>query len=80
MWIVTVVFRLQAFVAPVNLFGAIGFVIGHETFFYLLLIVGVITGIIVAEYIRRKTGLDTFFGRIYGLNEMDEKFKRKNKK
>ncbi len=33
-------------------------------------------GIILAEWIRRKYGLETFFGRIYGPNEMDEKFKK----
>jgi len=42
-----------------------------------LLIAGVITGILLAEFIRRKYGLSTFFSRIYGPNEMDKKWKKK---
>ncbi|HEX4875503.1 MAG TPA: hypothetical protein VFV31_02455, partial [Chitinophagaceae bacterium] len=60
MWLVTLVFWLQAFAAPVILFGLIGFAMGNETAFYVLLAAGILTGIIVAAYIRRKIGLDTF--------------------
>lgn len=77
-WVIRILFWLQAFVAPVIFFGLIAF------FFYskgerysdiaiVLSGIGVISGIIVAEYIRRKIGLETFFGRIYGPNEMDER-------
>lgn len=76
MWLVTLVFWLQAFAAPVILFGLIGFALGNETAFYVLLAAGILTGIMVAEYIRRKIGLDTFFARIYGPNKMDEKSKK----
>jgi hypothetical protein len=78
MWLVTIIYWLQAFVAPVILFGIIGFAIGNESLFFVLLTIGAIAGVILAEYIRRKIGLDTFFGRIYGPNEMDEKLKKKN--
>jgi len=77
MWLVTIIFWLQAFVAPVILLGLIGFVIGDNSILSILLIIGAVTGIILAEYIRRKIGLDTFFARIYGPNQMDEKFKKK---
>ncbi|HMK26792.1 MAG TPA: hypothetical protein VK483_12250 [Chitinophagaceae bacterium] len=43
-----------------------------------LLIIGGVAGIIVAEYIRRKIGLETFFARRYGPNEMDKKQKKKD--
>ena len=79
MWLVTIAFWLQAFAAPVILFGLISLAIGNEIAFYALLSIGVITGIIVAEYIRRKIGLDTFFARIYGPNEMDKKVGKKTK-
>lgn len=79
MWLVTIAFWLQAFAAPVILFGLIGLAIGNETTFCVLLGTGILTGIIVAEYIRRKIGLDTFFGRIYGPNEMDEWDSKKTK-
>lgn len=57
--------------------GLIGFAIGDDSLLSILLIIGAVTGIILAEYIRRKIGLDTFFARIYGPNEMDEKLKKK---
>lgn len=77
MWLVTVIYWLQAFLCPVILFGLTGIIIGRETAFYILLLTGIIAGIAVAEYIRRKIGLDTFFARIYGPNEMDKKLKKK---
>jgi len=78
MWFVTIVFWLQAFAAPVILFGLIGLAFTDETTFFVLLGIGVVAGIIVAEYIRRKIGLDVFFGRIYGPNEMDKKIRKKS--
>jgi hypothetical protein len=79
MWLVNIVFWLQAFLSPVIISGLIGFVITSDISIPAL-IVGVILGIITAEYIRKKIGLSTFFGRIYGPNEMDEKFKKKKNK
>jgi hypothetical protein len=76
-WLVRIIYWLHTFAAPVILFGLIGFAIGNETLLYVLLIVGAIAGIILSEYIRRKFGLETFFARIYGPNEMDEKLKKK---
>jgi multisubunit Na+/H+ antiporter MnhF subunit len=81
--IIAVFFWIQAFAAPLILFGLLGLLIyskGEKYFLtaILLFVIGIIGGIIVAEYIRRKIGLSTFFGRIYGPNEMDEKFKKKN--
>lgn len=78
MWLVTIVFWLQAFAAPFILFGLIGLAFRDETTFFVLLGIGVVAGIIVAEYIRRKIGLDVFFGRIYGPNEMDKKIRKKS--
>ena len=49
-----------------------------NSFFIPLLVVGAVTGVILAEYIRRKIGLEIFFARIYGQNEMDEKLKKKD--
>jgi hypothetical protein len=81
-WIIRTVFWLQAFVAPVILFGLIALWVAsrgekYSNFAIVLLGIGVVAGIIVAEYIRRKIGLETFFARIYEPNEMDEKLKKK---
>ena len=80
--LVQAIFWLQAFAAPVLLSGFIAMLIysGNDKNKWLpitILIVGVVTGVCFAEFIRRKYGLDTFFGRIYGPNEMDEKLKKK---
>ncbi len=78
MWFIKMIFWLQAFVAPVILCGLIGLLIGSMKLFVPLLVIGGVVGIIVAEYIRRKIGLETFFTRIYGPNEMDEKLNKKD--
>ena len=77
MWFVNIIFWLQAFIAPVLLGGLIGIIIGSVKWIIILLVVGAVAGIIIAEYIRRKIGLSNFFGRTYGQNEMDEKLKEK---
>ena len=76
MWLVRIIFWLQAFAVPVIVLGLVGLLIGSEKLFIPLLIAGGIIGIIVAEYIRRKIGLETFFARIYGPNEMDKTAKK----
>jgi hypothetical protein len=79
-WFVQAIFWLQAFAAPVLLFGFIAVLVyiktGRTTVPIVLVAIGIIIGIVVAEYIRRKYGLDSFFGRIYGPNDMDENFKK----
>lgn len=75
MWLVKIIYWVQAFLCPVILCGLIGFLITSDISI-VALIIGTIAGIILAEYIRRKIGLYSFFGRIYGPNEMDEKFKK----
>jgi hypothetical protein len=77
-WFVRMIFWLQAFAAPVILCGLTGLLIGSMKLFVPLLIIGGVAGIVLAEFIRRKFGLETFFGRIYGPNEMDKKLKRKD--
>lgn len=77
MWFINLIYWFHAFLSPVLLFGLIGLGIGSEKIIFILLAIGGVIGILLAEYIRRKIGLDMFFSRIYGPNEMDEKLKRK---
>jgi hypothetical protein len=77
MWFVNIFFWLQAFVAPVILFTIIAFLTDAGKLFIPLLIIGALVGIVVAEYIRRKIGLDIFFARIYSPNQMDDNKKEK---
>lgn len=79
-WIISAIFWLQAFAGPVIAAGLLAFFLyskgeHNKNIAIAILIAGGIAGIILAEWIRRKYGLDTFFGRIYGPNEMDEKMK-----
>ncbi len=80
MWIVTIIYWLQAFAGPVILLGLAGiaFAKNVETVIVMAAI-GAVAGIVFAEYIRRKYGLSTFFSRIYGPNQMDETTKKDHK-
>ena len=75
-WFVRMIFWLQAFASPAILFGVISFFVPANQQLPILILGGVL-GIVLAEYIRRRFGLETFFGRIYGPNETDEKLKDK---
>ncbi len=77
MWLVTIIFWLQAFLCPFIICVAIGFGITKDLSI-VSIVIGGVAGIVFAEYIRRKFGLDVFFGRLYGPNEMDEKLKKKD--
>jgi len=64
--------------APLLVSGVFAFIVysnneKNKFIAIVILCVGVIAGILFAEYIRRKYGLSIFFSRIYGPNEMDEK-------
>lgn len=72
MWIVTLLYWLQLFLCPVILFAITGLLIGDQYFLFILLVLGVISGIILAEYIRKKTGLSAFFARLFS-NDQDQK-------
>lgn len=76
--LISVIFWLQAFVSPVILLGLIWLLTGSKKLFIPFMIAGGVIGIVFAEYIRQKIGLDIFFARIYGTNQMDEKIKKKD--
>ena len=71
------IYWLQAFVAPVILFGIIGVIIyannGRLFVIIVSLISGSIAGIFLAEFIRRKYGLENFFSKIYGSGSLGKK-------
>lgn len=76
-WLIRTIFWFQAFAGPVLVFGLLAFLVyskgeQYKEIAIALLVLGVITGIILAEWIRRKYGLETFFARIYGPAEMDQ--------
>ena len=76
MWLIRFLYWLHAFISPIILLGFIGIVIGKENLLYGLLVAGAIAGVIFAERIRRKFGLENFFGRISGSNTVVEKKKK----
>lgn len=77
MWFVRIFLWLQAFGAVMLGFGLLIFILNrsfnNDTLTIILIITGAVAGIVVAEYIRRKWGLEEFFGRIYGPNNMDRR-------
>jgi len=69
------VFRwLQIFIAPVIICGMIALFTyeNNKTIAIILLVAGIIGGIGIAEFVRRKYGLSNFFSRLYN-NDSDEK-------
>ncbi|HEY2722494.1 MAG TPA: hypothetical protein VGI82_12255 [Chitinophagaceae bacterium] len=72
-WLIKALFRLQAFGASFILFGAIAIFIytknANISLAIIFLVLGFILGVIVAESIRRKYGLESFFAKIYGSCE-----------
>lgn len=69
------VFRwLQIFIAPVLICGIIALFSyeNNKVIAIILLVVGIIGGIGMAEFVRRKYGLSNFFSRLYS-NEADQK-------
>lgn len=73
MKLVNFIYWLQTFIAPVIILGLTGIFIGNKSVLIVLLITGVITGIILAEYIREKIGLEEFYGRLYNSGNPHEK-------
>ncbi len=77
MWLVTIISWLQDFLCPFIICVAIGLGI-TKVLSIISIVIGGIAGIVLAEYIRRKFGLDVFFGRLYGRNEMADKLTKKD--
>ena len=90
MFFINTIFWLWLFIVPTGIMGFLGFWLyekHHDNLFYSIIItvVGIILGIVLAEHVRKKYGLDNFFGRLLatpdidGGNILDEKFKDSNK-
>jgi hypothetical protein len=67
---VRILYWLQVFAAPVILFGLISLLFYSKTenkiVAIIFLSVGFLGGIFLAEFIRRKYGLEKFFANLYG--------------
>ncbi|HNA92271.1 MAG: hypothetical protein BWZ05_00544 [Bacteroidetes bacterium ADurb.BinA245] len=62
MWLVKFFYWLHLLVVPVLVLGLAGLIAGNEMLFAVLTALGIIIGIFLAEYVRRKIGLIRFFG------------------
>ena len=72
---------LQAFAAPVIFFGFVAILVysktQNKTIAIVLLATGFLGGIFLAEFIRRRYGLEDFFAGIYGSSWIDRKSEKK---
>jgi hypothetical protein len=79
-WFVRALYWLQIFAAPVVLFGLISLLVYSKTenknVAIIFLSVGFLGGIFLAEFIRRKYGLEKFFASIYGSTAKKERPKQ----
>jgi hypothetical protein len=81
--LIRILFWLQAFAAPLLIFGLLAFVVyskgEHNKWIAIFLLApGTIAGTVLAEWILRRYGLETFFTRIYGSPELDDSEKKEN--
>jgi hypothetical protein len=72
-----VIYWLQVFASPFLFSGIVAFIIyssneKHKIIAIAVLCTGIIAGILLAEYIRRKYGLSTFFGNLYGSGDLNK--------
>ncbi len=86
MFFINAIFWFWVFIVPAGVMGLVGFWLYIKTtdnlpYSILITIFGIIIGIVLAELVRKKYGLDSFFGRLLatpdidGENILDEKFK-----
>ena len=78
-WFIAMLYWLQLFAAPMILFGIVSLLVYSKTdskiFAIILLSVGCLIGIFLAEFIRRKYGLEKFFAKLYGPAAINEEAK-----
>ena len=78
---IQIMYWLQAFASPFLVSAVIAFIIytkneTNKIIAIAVLFIGVLAGILLAEYIRKKYGLSTFFSWLYGSGRLnDEKTK-----
>jgi ABC-type phosphate transport system permease subunit len=79
-WFVRTLYWLQVFAAPVVLFGLIALIVYSTTdnkiVTLIFLPIGFLGGIFLAEFIRRKYGLEKFFANLYGSAEIKDRLKQ----
>jgi uncharacterized membrane protein YeaQ/YmgE (transglycosylase-associated protein family) len=83
MWFIKLLLWLQVFASPALLFAIIAFVIyskneNNKSIAIILLIIGGILGAFFAEWVRRKYGLENFFGQLYGSGRKDDDTRNSN--
>jgi len=76
MFVINSIFWLSIFIVPVSILGFIAYWLylkspGNLVFSITISVVAVLSGFLLAEYIRRKYGLDNFFGRVAATPDID---------
>lgn len=68
---------IKIFLAPTLLFGFIGFAVNYNAnnitiaiLGYLIIIIGLVVGVLLAEYVRKKHGIIEFDSRIYSSDDV----------
>lgn len=74
---------ISLFLCPFLLFGVIGWIVKNyysEGWGITLIVTGVVLGIILAEYIRRKTDLNDYNSQLSSSKDIDEWLKKEREK
>ena len=76
MFFINAIFWLWLFIVPAGILGFIAiwlYLKSHENLPFSIIIglVGIVCGVTLAEYVRKKYGLDNFFGRLRATPDID---------
>jgi hypothetical protein len=70
-FLINFIFWMWLFLVPTAILGLIGLWLYFQSddnliFFIILTVLGIVIGVMIAEHVRKKQGLDRFFGSIHG--------------
>jgi len=76
MFFINAIYWVSIFIIPAGISGFIGlwyYVDSHDNLILSIILgaIGVILGIVLAEFMRRKYGLDNYFGRLSATPDID---------
>lgn len=77
MFFINSIFWLWLFIVPAGLLGFLSlwiYVKSPDNLIssIVISIIGIILGVVLAEFVRRKYGLDNFFGRLHATPDIDD--------
>lgn len=76
-FLINLIYWIWLFIVPTGVMALLGFLLYNKStentpYFILLSVIGAVVGISLAEYVRKRHGLDNFFARLISTPDIDE--------